>query len=212
MKKFLVGIVCTSILFGAAVIPITSVMAAENASSQQVLAEPLNESEDLVLTDAQTQKAAEIEKEVQRLNSLPEYQKNEEIAKTLAEAEGQEFYFGENTGIATRAAASTNAKIVNGGINFFAYNKEGVNKLANTLGSCSAASGGATGIAALIAKFAPGISTKVAASIIAGIGGYVTKRFSDARTIVRKKSTKAGVRITATETIDITSKGINAYA
>lgn len=204
MKKVLIGIVCSSFLFGSAVIPVTSVMAAEDLSIQQV-------SEELHLTGAQEKKAEEIEKEVQRLNSLPDQQRNEEIAKTLAEAEGQEFYFGEQTGIMSRAAASTNAKIVNGGINFFAYNKEGVNKLANSLGTCATATGGATAIAGLIAKFAPGISTKVAASVVAGIGGLVTKRFYDARGIVRKKTTKAGARITVTETLDITNKGINAY-
>lgn len=170
MKKFFIAVVCSSFLFGSIIIPVTSVMATEEISIQQI-------SEEVHLTVAQEEKAEEIEKEIQRLNSLSEKQRTEEIAKTLAEAEGQEFYFGEQTGVMSRAAASTNAKIVNGGVNFFAYNKEGVNKLANTLGIIATATGGASAIAGLIAKHAPGISTKIAASIITGIGGLVTKDF-----------------------------------
>ena len=63
MKKFFIAVVCSSFLFGSIIIPVTSVMATEEISIQQI-------SEEVHLTVAQEEKAEEIEKEIQRLNSL----------------------------------------------------------------------------------------------------------------------------------------------
>lgn len=197
----------SDLLLGVLLLPSQYVSAAENKSTiHQVV-------EELELTESEKQKTLEITKEVKRLNSLTEEERNAEISKTLAEAEGQEFYFGEQTStLGTYSVASTNAKIVNGGFNFFAYNQAGVNSLANSLATCATATGGITFIAGLIAKFAPTISSKIAASLLTGFGGFVTVRFADGAKIARSKTNKAGVRITVTETLDITSMGIDAYA
>lgn len=201
MKKFLTGICCAMTL-------LTVSGVAANASVEDV---NNNLQQNIELTPNQEEKVQQILQEVKRLNSLPEKQRNEEISQIFAEAEGLELQMGEQTGIMSRAAAQTEAKIINGGINSYAYNKEGVKKLVD-MSNQMATTYGIINIAYGFVSYFPAIPVKVATAILAPMAGVLNTRFRAGCNIMRTKTTRGGFRITLTDTLDITSKGINAYA
>lgn len=164
-----------------------------------------------------------IDEQLKKMETMTKEEKINEVNRLLSEHEGETitlFNPSDNFSRATRAAAKTEVKIVNGGMNYFAYNKEGINKLANLFGGIAGgdgAAGGSAGIAAIIAG-ALGIATWLTAglaALIAALGGFVATRFGTAREMLRTHEylghSKAGTRITVTETLDITNMGINAY-
>lgn len=174
---------------------------------------------ELNITTTQRERVVLIEKEIERLNSLPVQQRNEEVAKSLEEAEGIDFTIDLPTEnetfsiMATKAKASISGKFVNGGLNIMANNQAGVDKLGNRFAYGASAYGlSTTGQVAIIAAFAPAAPIAAIAGLLVGGTAYVAKRFNTARKIVRGKSKKAGVRFTVNETLDITKRGINAYA
>lgn len=178
--------------------------------------------QDFELTFAEKQKAAIVEKEIDRLMSLSEEERNAEIAETFEEYEGTEFYFGEQSisskfsVLRATATPSTNAKFINGGMNFFAYNWAGINSMANTFIHVGVANAGISYIVARLIKYAPTLGTKILSTFVSGLAGLVGLRFSQAGKKMRSFDVagrkKGGVRITATEMLDISGKGINAYA
>lgn len=162
-----------------------------------------------------------LREQLSKMETMTETEKIEEFKKFLAQHEGETFSFiQEGTGF--RSAAITTVKIVNGGINFWAFNPEGIDKLANTFGWAAFGEGATLGATAL----ATGIATKLGiaataltgglAAIIAGLGTYLISHFTTANNILREYekagATTAGVRLTATETLDISHLGPEAYA
>ncbi|WP_368556171.1 hypothetical protein [Enterococcus faecalis] len=180
-------------------------------------------------SESYNQKVNEIEKvvdnQLKKMENMTPVEKLDEVNRLLSQYEGATVNFADAVSpdmpVLRNARPSTELRIVNGGLNFYAYNQAGINKLADLfakLGLMEGASGGSGGIAAAIAG-AMGIATGATAglaAVVVALGSYASYRFATANGIMRDHEkdgdTKAGARITITETLDITNMGINAYA
>ncbi|MGX7265710.1 hypothetical protein [Enterococcus crotali] len=167
----------------------------------------------------ETQKV--VDEQLKKMENMTLEEKEAEVNRLLKQYDGMTVtLYTSGNPILRNAQPSTGIKVINGGMNFFAYNKAGINKLANLFGQLSfaeGASGGASGMAAIIAG-ALGVATAATAglaAIIAAMGAYAFQQFADANKVMREHEkaghSKAGVRITFTEVLDITNMGINAY-
>ncbi|WP_202574174.1 hypothetical protein [Enterococcus faecalis] len=179
-------------------------------------------------SEVYNQKVNEIKKvvdnQLKKMENMTPAEKADEVNRLLNQYEGASVTFDNSISpdmpVFRNARPSTELRIVNGGLNFFAYNQAGINHLADLFGKLAfseGVSGGSAGIAAIIAG-ALGIATAATAGLaaaIAAMGGYAFSQFGAARDIMREHEkdgdTTAGVRITVTEVLDITNKGINAY-
>ncbi|PWI82977.1 hypothetical protein DKB98_06055 [Enterococcus faecalis] len=177
-------------------------------------------------SESYNQKVNEIEKvvdnQLKKMENMTPAEKLDEVNRLLSQYEGATVNFADAVSpdmpVLRNARPSTELRIVNGGLNFYAYNQAGINKLADLfakLGLMEGASGGSRGIAAAIAG-AMDIATAGLAAVVVALGSYASYRFATANGIMRDHEkdgdTKAGARITITETLDITKMGINAYA
>ncbi|MFK4568190.1 hypothetical protein [Enterococcus sp. UD-01] len=162
-----------------------------------------------------------VDKQLKKMEHMTLEEKEAEVNRLLKQYEGMTVtLYTSGNPMLRNAKPSTELKVINGGINYFAYNQAGINKLANLFGQLSFAegtSGGAAGIAAVIAG-ALGVATAATAglaAIIAAMGAYAFQRFAVANKVMREHEkaghSKAGARITLTEVLDITKMGINAY-
>ncbi|MBP2098630.1 hypothetical protein [Enterococcus rivorum] len=176
-----------------------------------------NEAYDQSLNE--TQKV--VDSQLKKMEHMTVSEKADEVNRLLKQYEGMSLTLDTPLSRNVKPAQpSTEVKVVNGGINFFAYNKEGINKLANIFANLSFSEGfigGSGGVAGLIAA-ALGLGSALTAGlagILAALGSYAFTYFGAARDIMREhdkaEHKKAGVRISVTEVLDITNKGINAY-
>lgn len=178
---------------------------------------------DLVSQDAIKTKNV-VDNEVKKINNMTEDEKIVELNRLLEQYDGLSTTL-DNPVISGRNVKpqqpSTEAKVVNGGLNFYAYNKAGINKLANLFANLSFSEGAAGGSAGLSATIAGALGVATAATlgfaaVLGAMGAYAAVQFNSARSIMRDHEkaghSKAGVRVSVTEVIDITNKGINAYA
>lgn len=164
-----------------------------------------------------------------KMASMTSDERINEINRLFNELEGTEISLSnENifaiskSGVSKRSASgATDLKIVNGGINFWASSPAGIDELANIFGMAAlgeGAAGGISGIAGTMAGLAGAatVATGGLAALLTAIGGYLAVRFNSANDILREHQAagdhQAGVRVTTTETLDITSMGIDAYA
>jgi hypothetical protein len=132
------------------------------------------------------------DKQLKKMEHMTLEEKEAEVNRLLKQYEGTTVtLYTSGNPMLRNAQPSTELKVINGGMNYFAYNQAGINKLANLFGQLSfaeGASGGAAGIAAVIA------------------GANKVMREHE-----KAGHSKAGARITLTEVLDITKMGINAY-